>query len=356
MAARILGSFLLVIYASAAAALDADQPGGPPGRLFPPGVSASIAAKSGPERPAAPAEAAFEPARRAVTNWRTEALDNLDLSEETKAKLTGGPRLPDVPRCVKLNNYWCIKRARWAGEIAADTENHVAFASAIDGASAAVMLLRRYYLDYNRRSAMAILARWAPAQCAGMTPAAGRPLKPYTARLAALRRDAPLGIQNTLRARWLAAHRQGFSRPDKTKTLRRSIVRSWPMVMMQAPEIAVGMGEPQHSPKQAPIPLTQIAALDFAAPVTARPGPSCADETTRIQNYATRAIDGIAASPDEDLTLFLPDGTPGANLSRLLENMAKVEIGPLAARAGLITAAIDRLVPRSVAVETPRHE
>ncbi len=71
---------------------------------------------------------------------------------------------------MKLNNYWCVKRARWAGEIAADAEGHVAFAPAIDGALAAVMLLRRYYLDYNRRSALAILSHWAPAQCAPETP------------------------------------------------------------------------------------------------------------------------------------------------------------------------------------------
>jgi hypothetical protein len=34
--------------------------------------------------------------------------------------------------------------------------------------------------------------------------------------------------------------------------------------------------------------------------------------------------------------------------------MAKVEIGPLAARAGLITAAIERLTPRSLAARMPR--
>ena len=75
------------------------------------------------------------------------------LSRETKTEIARGPGLLDLPRCVKLNNYWCIKRARWAGEIAADAEGHVAFASAIDGAIAAAILLRRYYIDYNRRSA-----------------------------------------------------------------------------------------------------------------------------------------------------------------------------------------------------------
>jgi hypothetical protein len=81
---------------------------------------------------------------------------------------------------------------------------------------------------------------------------------------------------------------------------------------------------------------------------------ACAGETARIQNYASRAIEGIAASPNDDLNLFLADGTASANLPRLLENMAKVEIGPLAARTGLIAAAIDRLMPRSLAAGMPR--
>ena len=300
--------------------------------------------------PAAPAEVAFEPARRAVSNWLTEATDNLDLSGDTKTEIARGSGLLDLPRCVKLNNYWCIKRARWAGEIAADTEGHVAFASAIDGAIAAATLLRRYYIDYNRRSALAILTHWAPAQCAGVTAAMGSRPKPRAVHIAILASVAPHGIQNTLRARWLAAHRQGFFGPDKTKALRRSIIPNRPLVMMRAPEIAVGMGEP---PQRAPIPLTKIAALDFTAPVIEPPGTACASENTRIQNYAARAIEGIAASPNDDLNLFQADGTAGANLSRLLENMAKVEIGPLAARAGLIAAAIDRLTPRSLAAGTP---
>jgi hypothetical protein len=281
-------------------------------------------------------------------------MDNLDLSQETKTKLTSGTGFLDSPRCVKLNNYWCIKRARWAGEIAADTEGHVAFASAIDGAIAAAMLLRRYYLDYNRHSALAILSRWAPTRCAGVTAALGGSLMPRAAHFASLAAslggDAPHGIQNTLRARWLAAHQRGFSRLDNKKSLRRSIVPSRPLAMMRAPEIAVGMGEPQS----APIAPTKIAALDFAAPATEPPGMACAGETARIQNYASRAIEGIAASPNDDLNLFLADGTASANLPRLLENMAKVEIGPLAARTGLIAAAIDRLMPRSLAAGMPR--
>jgi hypothetical protein len=99
--------------------------------------------------------------------------------------------------------------------------------------------------------------------------------------------------------------------------------------------------------------LEATRCSDFTAPVTEPLGAACASENTRIQNYAACAIEGIAASPNDDLNLFQADGTAGANLSRLLENMAKVEIGPLATRAGLIAAAIDRLTPRSLAAGTP---
>lgn len=339
----------LAIIPGPANAIDPNEPAVPHETVPVPGSPASLAASSNSALPASPAKVAFDPARRVVSNWSAEAMENLDLSAKAKADLAGPGPLA-FPRCVMLNNYWCIKRARWAGEIAADSEGHVAFASAIDGAIAATMLLRRYYLDYNRRSALAILSRWAPAQCGNIAPT-GRPLRaPRPASFATLRGVAPHGIQNTLHARWLAAHRQGFPRVGKTGGLRRSIVPSLPLALMRAPEIAVGMGE-----RPAPITLKRIAALDFAAPKTSLPGAACGGENTRVQNYAARAIEGIAASPNDDLNLFLADGTAGANLPRLLENMAKVEIGPMAARTGLITAAIDRLTPRNLAVGMPRQ-
>ena len=70
-----------------------------------------------------------------------------------------------VSRCVKLNNYWCIKKAGWNGEIASDPDGHVAFVSAYGGAVVAALLLRRYYIDLGLRSARAIVTRWAPPEC-----------------------------------------------------------------------------------------------------------------------------------------------------------------------------------------------
>ena len=54
-------------------------------------------------------------------------------------------------------------------------------------------------------------------------------------------------------------------------------------------------------------------------------------------------------SPTADLNLFPPDDISRTNLKRLLENMAKVEIGPLKVRTELIAAAIERLEMKTLA-------
>ncbi|WP_146030132.1 hypothetical protein [Methylocella silvestris] len=282
--------------------------------------------------------ATFQPAPRAVSNWRFEAARNLDAPAAQLAKLvaTDAPS----PRCVKLNNYWCIKKAGWAGEIAADADGHVAFASAAEGAVVAAMLLRRYYLVYNLRSAQAILSRWAPAQCGGGALSRGRG---GGLQLGAL---APRGIGNTLRARWLAAHRPGSALKKTAKgagpsaptpKIRRSIIADRKMRMIEAPEIAVGMGE-RSGALQQPFKLASLE-MPSLSPLLA--APTCVDETARIRQYALRAIEGVVSSPDDDLLLFTAAGDPGANLPLVMQNMAKVEIGPLAARFDLISAAVE---------------
>lgn len=290
--------------------------------------------------------AKFRPDERAVTNWRLEATGNLDLPPDSLTKLVASPDSPPVARCVKLNNYWCVKRAGWAGEIAADAEGHVAFASAIEGAIVAAVLLRRYYLDYHRRSAQAILARWAPAQCGSVGAASANRKVAPSARIG-VSRARPLalrGLGNTLRARWLAAHRPAFGGAGKTVALRRSVVPDRPAPLMRAPEIAIGMGEVEIA--RTPI---RIAALELALPAASAGGATCPGENQRIHNYALRAIEGIASDPEEDLKLFSPDGTPGANLPRLMRNMARVEIGPFGAREDLITAAVELATRRTPA-------
>ena len=117
----------------------------------------------------------FKAKPREVSNWRFEAAAAVEGQAPLAARLMGGRG--SLPRCVKLNNYWCIKKAGWAGEIAADGEGHVAFATAREGAIVAAKLLRRYYMDFGRHDAMAIVSHWAPAQCGLLTVHAPRAMR-----------------------------------------------------------------------------------------------------------------------------------------------------------------------------------
>ncbi|KAF1853427.1 hypothetical protein Lal_00041057 [Lupinus albus] len=172
----------------------------------------------------APAEAPrFDPATRAVSNWQEQTAESLwPRALALTASLARNP--PYVARCVRLNNGWCIKSARWPGEIGADGEGHTAFATLADGADAAARLLRRYYRDYDRRSALAIVRRWAPSECR----IAATPGRASVATPAVSATLAPKGIGKTLRARFLARHRPGGRRGSRRGGPRRERCGSSP--------------------------------------------------------------------------------------------------------------------------------
>jgi hypothetical protein len=139
-----------------------------------------------------------------------------------------------------------------------------------------------------------------------------------------------------LRARFLARHRGGAR---VARAMRRSIVPDRPVSLLRAPSIAVGLGE-----KAMALPPLRLASLTMPDPLPrlapAAPAQSCASETLRLRNYAAKVIDGVTASPDEDLKLFEPDGTPSERLFRVMANMAAVEIGPMKADEATIRAGI----------------
>jgi len=292
------------------------------------------------------ATAVYTSRDRSVDGWRIEGAFALDLKTKAAWELALGAETSPPPRCVRLNNYWCVKHAGWRGEIATDPDNHAVFATPHDGAAAAAMLLRRYYLEFKRHTAREIAARWAPAQCfetAGATAAIplGAPIKPNLSRMLPQRPLpmglAPHGLGNTLRGRWLAA-RRGLG---GGRGLKQSRVRDEALEMAPAPEIAVGMGEaPRKRPSPAPRP-TPPPAASVVAP--AAPLAECADENLRVSNYAAHIAQGVVATPDQDLALFTPDGAPTANFEKVLINMAAVEIGPLRANPLLVGDAVARL-------------
>ncbi len=303
----------------------------------------------------------YLPAQRAVDNWRRQGALNLDLAPEQALALVLGRDFKGLSRCVRLNNYWCVKKAGWTGEIAADDEGHVAFASAAEGAAGAAQLLRRYYVDFGLHSSRAIVQRWAPAQC-GAPIALGKPGRRVVGRRLLGPEPRGLtthGLGSTLRARWLAAHRpaMGARKRGKIAGIRRSVVPDRAGAMMKTPTIAAGMGamEARAPASQAPVRLAMLpypgTALGpdprIGASLPPLPKFSCAPETQRIANYATHIAAGVAAGPDADLALFDPDGKPTPNFARALFNMAAVEIGPLRATQALVDAAVATLTRRT---------
>lgn len=155
---------------------------------------------------------------------------------------------------------------------------------------------------------------------------------------------APRGIQNTLRARWLAAHGRGGVNP---KTARLPLGR--PVDLMPAPSIMAGISElPARREKFAelirPAPQTMIADLPTPTPLPPLTTVSnCSGELARIANYAANVAQGVVGGPNEDLALFTPDGLPTENLAKVMANMAAVEIGPARPRDALIRIAVAQL-------------
>ncbi|WP_152568835.1 hypothetical protein [Microvirga sp. BSC39] len=295
--------------------------------------------------------ARYEPESREVTNWRSEAMDALEPKPVVVMAALFRAERPFVTRCVKLNNYWCIKSARWNGELATDSEGHVGFVSAGHSADAAANLLRRYYLEFNRKSALDIVRRWAPAECNVATGIGG-------VAMLAVR-----GIGGTVRAQYLASRSKKGGAVRYTakagpggKPGRVSMVI--PMAsktpQYRVPSIATGMGEkPKPAKPSEPLaaarrkPTREPAATASAAP---KPAPkvqvaaACPSEEQRHRNYAGRMVEGLGLGPSDDLKLFADDGTPLPNLSHVMLAMSAFELGALRASPELVDAAIERAV------------
>lgn len=65
----------------------------------------------------------YRSAERAVDNWRSaRRAEPGSRAGKGAGALRSARDLRDLSRCVRLNNYWCVKKAGWTGEIAADNE------------------------------------------------------------------------------------------------------------------------------------------------------------------------------------------------------------------------------------------
>jgi hypothetical protein len=352
------------------------------------GVRGWPVAASAPEAPHFLAEA------RAVSNWRGQAGDSLRPASLALAARLSATDPAFVARCVKLNNYWCIKKARWSGEIGADAEGHTGFATAADGADAAAGLLRRYYRDFNRRTALAIVRRWAPAECRAAAPSPTARLSPSL---------APRGLGGTLRARFLARNTRGgmprralaakggplrvqpwsplarlgkrippvsapkalasasakppgkprhalLVRPSEL-LVKPSVVTAKPSVLLVDPGAVLGNATQAVEGATAALQKRFVAESAALPPLVAGlrpldlsvPAPFCGNDETRIRNYAARIAGSVGLKVEDDLRLFAPDGRPLPALRAVMLAMSSVELGALGATPALVDAAIARL-------------
>ncbi|MGB5085966.1 MAG: hypothetical protein WBO09_15515, partial [Methylocystis silviterrae] len=154
---------------------------------------------------------------------------------------------------------------------------------------------------------------------------------------------APRGIQNTLRARWLASHGRGGV---NLKTARRPLAK--PVDLMPAPSIMAGVSElPARREKLAelirPSPQTSVVDLPPAPRLPPFGVSNCSGELARIATYAANMAQGVVGGANEDLALFTADGAPTENLAKVMANMAAVEIGPARPRDALIRIAVAQL-------------
>ncbi len=297
--------------------------------------------------PAAP-EAAYRTAERDVSNWRRQAAWQLEPGAVAALAAFLRADRPVVTRCVRLNNYWCIKSARWNGEIGTDDEGHVGFASAERGADAAATLLRRYYLEFGRRSALDIVRRWAPAEC--QIGAAAPALM------------ATGSIARTARARYLASRRKvrvaGRAAAGPAPTPRVSAVLPRQASAFRVPDVAVGVGEKPLTlsstlPYRVPAPAPSAQGPRPSAPAIAGPAPgpapACAGDEQRLRNYAERIVAPLGLGPADDLRLFEPDGTPTDHLAPVMLAMSGFELGTLRASGTLVEGAVERQRARAAA-------
>lgn len=96
----------------------------------------------------------------AVPNWKSEAKKNMRRIDRYGHET----RVEDVdlrlaPRCVRINNYWCLKQPDddfWFGSIGVDDGGHARFKTSVAGARAAVRNLRTWYSERNLRTLRAI--------------------------------------------------------------------------------------------------------------------------------------------------------------------------------------------------------
>jgi len=93
-------------------------------------------------------------------------LENAGNGQFVPARITAADRRAGVPRCIDLNNYWCIKAPSdryWQGQIGRDEDGHARFRHPVYAARAFARIMRTYHYRHGLRSPRAIIGRYTPS-------------------------------------------------------------------------------------------------------------------------------------------------------------------------------------------------
>lgn len=110
----------------------------------------------------------YDAASRVVSNWKEQSVAHLGVAESDLAK-------HKFLRCIKLNNYWCLKDMGWNGRLGRDADNHTAFVNGEMAARAAVRNFRTAYSTRGRKTAFQIMSVYAPPDDCNGSKAGTRP-------------------------------------------------------------------------------------------------------------------------------------------------------------------------------------
>ncbi len=73
--------------------------------------------------------------------------------------------------CIRFNNFWCLKRAGWQGEVGHDSRDHTKFSESAYAARAFFKTMRTYRYLHGLKSTSEIFNRYAPqSDCIGSLP------------------------------------------------------------------------------------------------------------------------------------------------------------------------------------------
>lgn len=82
------------------------------------------------------------------------------------AYISRSDRAKGVPRCLDLNNYWCIKapsNSYWLGQNGRDRDGHARFIHPVYSARAFARVMRTYHYHHSLNTPREIISRYAPA-------------------------------------------------------------------------------------------------------------------------------------------------------------------------------------------------